>query len=120
MSSAALLALNCVRPTLQRPVLAAMSTVLVDADHLVNWTAFRVVHRRDLQLVPLHSWELAAVLLCSNRPTLRNVGVGLLLHFVLDLTIGGYSFQRLSLVYRIRHRMQTDWMGDWVLWPRRG
>jgi hypothetical protein len=103
----------------KRPGLAAVSTVFVDTDHLVDWTAYRVVHRRDLQLVPLHSWELAALLVCSRRPALRSIGIGLLLHLLLDMTIGGYSFQRLSLAYRIRHCMQTDWTGDWVLWPGR-
>src|SRR5437660_6089308 len=105
MSSVAMLALNRVRPVLRRPGLAAVSTVFVDVDHVVDWAAFRVVHRLDLQLVPLHSWELAVALVCSRRPALRNIGVGLLLHFVLDMTLGGYSFRRLSLAYRIRHKM---------------
>ena len=114
--SAAIFALTPVRARLRHPASAAAAAILVDADHVVDWAAYQLTHRRHLQIIPLHSWELAAVLLLARRPRARSIGAGLALHFVLDLSLGGYSVQRLSLLYRARHRFETDWLGDWALW----
>jgi hypothetical protein len=114
--SCAVFAITPVRARLSAPH-AAAATVLVDLDHLVDWTAFRFLRKRHMQLIPLHSWELALLLVLSGSPRVRSLGIGLTLHFALDLVIGGYSLKRLSLIYRARHRFETDWLGDWALWP---
>jgi hypothetical protein len=59
-----------------------------------------------------------AVLLTRRSPLARSLGVGLALHFALDLTFGEYRAPELSLVWRARRRMRTGWMGNWVEWPR--
>jgi hypothetical protein len=97
--------------------LAAAASVLIDADHFVDLAAHRLTSERRLQVVPLHSWELVAVLLSSRSQIARSVGIGFLAHHILDLTVGDYSARQLSLGYRLRKRFRTGYLGDWVLWP---
>lgn len=103
-------------PTLH-PLVASLSSVLVDADHLVDKFYYARTRDRHVQLVPLHSWEFAALLLIARSTMARSAGFGLLVHYLVDVAVGGYHCASLSLGYRIRHRFRTGYLGDWVLWP---
>lgn len=91
------------------PALAAAATsVLVDADHLVDWAAARLLKRHDLFLVPFHGWEVALLLLFLGRPrsplgVLGGAGIGLLAHLALDHSLNHTADWAYSLLYRVRH-----------------
>lgn len=99
------------------PVTVAAASVLIDADHCCDMAYYRLTGDRFRQLVPLHSWELVALLLLIPSRRFRSVGAGFLVHHVLDLVLGGYGFKELSLAYRASKRFRTGWLGDWVQWP---
>jgi len=96
----------------------ALSNTLMDVDHACDWAYFQVTGDRGVQLVPLHSWELAILLTTVRSSTARLIGAGMLMHLLTDWIVGEYSFARLSLGYRIAKRFRTDYLGDWALWPR--
>lgn len=98
----------------------AAASVLIDLDHLVDLGYYRCTNDRRIQLVPLHSWELAIALLIVPSRATRMIGIGFLYHLILDASVGEYSLLRLSLVYRISKRFRTDYLGDWALWPAQG
>ena len=99
------------------PWVASLASVLVDADHFVDKLYYARTGDRHVQLVPLHGWELAALLLAARSTAARSVGFGLAAHYLLDVTVGGYSVSTLSVTYRVVHRFRTGYLGDWVLWP---
>jgi hypothetical protein len=96
---------------------AALASVLIDADHLCDIAYYRATKNRLCQLIPLHSWELVAVLLLSDSRRARSIGAGFLVHHLLDWTVGDYPFRKLSFLYRLSKGFKTEWLGDWVLWP---
>jgi hypothetical protein len=101
-----------------RPALAALASVVIDADHFADVTYFRVTGCRDRQIVPCHSWEVAIAGCFSKRPLTRAVAAGACAHLLADWLVGGYDFLQLSLIYRVARRFRTGRMGPWVEWPR--
>lgn len=99
------------------PLITTASSVLIDADHFCDIIYYRLTADRHRQLVLLHGWELAALLLLSRSTRIRSVGVGFLIHYLLDCTVGDYNVKNLSLAYRVMRRFRTGYLGDWVLWP---
>lgn len=99
------------------PAAAAVVSVIVDADHFCDVIYYRRTKNRLCQLVPLHSWELAAVLLASRSRAARTIGAGLITHLLMDWSVGDYPFRNLSFLYRCSKGFRTEWLGDWVLWP---
>lgn len=99
------------------PLTATAASVLVDADHFCDMLYYRQTGDRHRQFVPLHSWELVGMLLLSRSKRLRSIGVGFLIHHLLDRTVGDYKVKNLSLTYRLIKRFRTGYLGDWVLWP---
>lgn len=102
----------------RKRLIASLCNTFVDLDHACDWAYFQATGDREIQLVPLHSWELAAMLVTRRNPTVRMLGVGLLMHLLTDWLVGDYSFARLSVCHRASKRFRTDYLGDWVLWPR--
>lgn len=100
------------------PTPAAIASVLIDVDHLCDMAYFRLTKDRFCQLIPFHSWELVAVLLLSDSRKARSIGIGMLAHLLMDCTVGEYSVRNLSFLYRLSKGFKTEWLGDWVLWPK--
>lgn len=100
------------------PTAAALVSVLVDLDHLVDIVWYRVTGDRERQLIPLHAVELIPLLLARGTPRSRGLAIGLMTHYAIDLVFGEYRTREMSITWRLRHRMRTGWMGEWVEWPR--
>ncbi len=100
------------------PALAALISVFVDLDHLVDVAWYRVTGDRERQLIPLHAVELLPLFLACGTPRSRGLAIGLAVHYGIDLVFGEYRLRELSIAWRLRHRLRTGWMGDWVEWPR--
>lgn len=98
--------------------IGAVASVAVDSDHFVDMAYYRRTHDRHVQIVPLHAWEFIPVLLSRRSPRWRALGWGLLVHYLMDATVGGYSVRELSLCYRLLRRFRTGYLGDWVMWPK--
>jgi hypothetical protein len=78
------IALLFYRPRWQRAALLMMATMLIDLDHLLADPIYDP-NRCSIGFHPLHTWPataLYAALLLPKRT--RLVGVGLLIHMVLD------------------------------------
>jgi hypothetical protein len=105
------------------------TSVLVDADHLVDYALFRRAGRRRWVVLPAHAWELVPLLLlCGAWRPLRAVGpaaaLGLFVHLLTDQVTNRPTEPALySLLFRLRHRFAADRLGsdrDAGGWMRRG
>jgi hypothetical protein len=91
-------------------------SVLVDADHLVDY-ALRRAGQRQYLVLPLHGWEYVVVLALLPGPAglsrfARGVALGLLFHLIIDQMTNEPGHPALySLVYRVYHRFAGERLG---------
>jgi hypothetical protein len=98
-------------------VMLVAASVLIDVDHLLDYTLRRRQGRRRWVVLLLHGWEYVLVLALVGRRTrwagpLRGAALGLLLHLALDqVTNAPWHPAHYSLLFRLRRRFAPGPLG---------
>ena len=107
-------------------LIAPVAQFMMDIDHLLDVFIYRRLGDANIEVKPLHSAELVALIVALSRSrimsqahpritsAIADIGLGMAAHLILDLTVGGYTVPRLSLIYRAAHRFQTCHIGPWA------